>query len=129
MQTFESLIDARNAIMDFRAAHGSDLPEHLSGRFRDLSASPSPVDQIVGLAEFIYANRDQVTQPTLLLGAGLAAFATVNAWHGLVEDNRGDSILSNLRKDAGEIQRAVSAPEARPGYRIEPSGAEGEEGA
>jgi hypothetical protein len=112
-------MDARNGIMDFREDHGADIPTHIRPRFRELSASPSPVDQIVGVGELIFANMDQLPNSALDLGAGLIAFATINAWHGLLEDDRGNAIVANLRKKMGEIKNAPAAPDPKPGYRIE----------
>lgn len=119
MQTFEQIIDARNAIMDFRADHSADIPERFRARFRELTASPAPVDQIVKVGEFIYANRDDMPDAAKALAAGLIGFATTNAWHGLLEDSRGDRIVANLRKDIGEISRAPAAPEPIFGMRLE----------
>lgn len=118
MQTFETISAAREAIMDFRADHFAELDERFKARFRELSASPSPVDQIVGLGEFIYANREDMDDAAKALGAGLIAFANVNAWHGLLDDSRGSRIVGNLRKDLGEIKTAPAAPEARQGMTV-----------
>jgi len=118
MQTFETITDARDAIMDFRADHFADLDQRFRARFKELSASPSPVDQIVGLGEFVYANREAMPDSAKALGAGLIGFATTNAWHGLLDDDRGNRIVANLRKDLGEIKSAPAAPDPRPGYLI-----------
>lgn len=99
--------------MDFRADGYESLPEAMRDRFRALSASPSPVDQIVGVGEFVYANRELVDNRAAELAAGLISFATVNAWHGLLDDSRGDRIVANLRKATGELSRAPAAPDAK----------------
>ena len=96
MKTFDTITDARNAIMDYRADFGSEIPAYLRSRFRDLSASPSPVDQIVGVGEFIWANREDMPKSSYDLGAGLIAFATTNAWHGLLDDDRGNVVGADL---------------------------------
>jgi hypothetical protein len=119
MITFETITDARNAIMDFRADFFSAVPDYLKARFRELTASPSPVDQIVGVGEFVYANREALSNEARDLGAGLIGYATTNAWHGLLEDDRGNKIVANLRKLTGEIKNAPEAPEPRPGSFIE----------
>lgn len=121
MLTFDTITDARNAIMDYRADHFGALPANLRTRFKELSASPSPVDQIVGVGEFIWANRAVVDNDAKALGGGLIAFATTNAWHGLLEDERGNRIVRNLRKEIGEIQAAPAAPDPRPGFLGEAS--------
>ncbi len=120
MQTFDSIGDARNAIMDFRADHWAEVPEHLRSRLRDLIGSPAPVDQVVSVGEFIWANRDQMTAPAWALAAGLIAFATTYSFHGLQDDDRGNRIVLNLRVDLGEIKSAPAAPEAKMGMRLDP---------
>lgn len=101
MQTFEDIGTARNAIMDFRADHTADLPEDLRPTFRDLSASPSPVDQIVRIGELIYARRADMPNEAKELAVGLIAFASTNAWYGLLDDNRGGRIVGALRRGLG----------------------------
>lgn len=127
MQTFASITDARNGIADFRADHFGDLPEELRARFRELSGSPSPVDQIVGVGEFLYANRDRLPDAGRDLVGALISFATINAWHGLLDDDRGNLIAQAMRRDLGEkapagskFADAASDPAARDGYRIDP---------
>lgn len=118
MKTFEDISAAREAIMDFRADHFSAVPDYLKPRFKELAASPSPVDQIVGVGEFVYANRDKLDNEAVALGAGLIAYATTNAWHGLLEDTRGNKLVANMRKQIGEISQAAAAPDAKQGYVI-----------
>lgn len=102
MQTFDTIADARNAIMDFRADHGNELPEDLRQEFRTLSASPSPVDQIVKIGELLYARRADCCPEASALAASLVAFATVNGWHGLSEDGRGENMVQALRRDMNQ---------------------------
>lgn len=103
MNTFDTPAAAREAIMDFRASENfTSLPEELQVKLKQKMASPSPVDQIVGVMEMMYANRDVINDAGKDLVGGLAAYATVNAWHGLAEDNRGDLIVQAMRRDLGE---------------------------
>jgi hypothetical protein len=102
MRTFDSIGEAREGIVDFRVDHFDTLSDELKKRFKEISSSPSPVDQIVGVMELLYANRAEVTDPAKELIGGLAAYATVNAWHGLAEDNRGNLIVQAMRRDLGE---------------------------
>lgn len=104
--------------MDFRADHFAALDDRFKARFKELASSPAPVDTYVNIGEFIFANRDDMTDEAKALGAGLIAFATANAWHGLLDDTRGDRIVANLRKDIGELTRAPAAPEPRMGMMI-----------
>lgn len=119
MQTFDTLTDARNAIMDYRAEGYAALPDTMKPRFRELSASPGPVEQIVWLGEFLWANRDVTDSAADALAAGLMAFATTQSWHGLGQDDRGSRIVMNLRKDMGEVTRAPAAPDPLPGFAVE----------
>ena len=114
---FESITDARNAIMDFRAAHGMSLPEDIQPTFRELSVSPSPVDQIVKTGELLYARREELTPAASALAAGLISFAVMQGWHGLSEGGRGEGIVVALRRELGETPPTGSAwpdPEADP---------------
>lgn len=103
MKTFDTPADAREAIMDFRASPSfAALTEDLQTKFKQKMASPSPVDQIMGVMELMYASRDQVDDVAKDLIGGLAAYATINAWHGLGENNRGNMIVQAMRRDLGE---------------------------
>jgi len=123
MQTFDTIGEAREGIMEFRAEHFGGVPEIARKQFKELAASPSPVDQIVRLGEFVWANRDILDAEAWSLGAGLISFATINAWHGLLENDRGNAIVANLRKMLGEITRAPAEPEAQAQYVVTPPAA------
>ena len=71
-----------------------------------LSVSPSPVDQIVQLGEYLYAHREDVADEGKDLGGALIAFATINGWHGLLEADRGNRIVQAMRRDLGETPPA-----------------------
>lgn len=62
----------------------------------------SVVDAVCHAAELIYARQAECGTLLLGLGAGLAALATVNGWHGLALDGRGVGMMSALRREAGE---------------------------
>jgi hypothetical protein len=119
MISFGNLTDAKTAVMDFRADHFDALPLRLRARFKELSASPSPVDVIVGVGEFIWANRQDVGDEAKLLAASLIAYATVWSYHSMDVDDRGNRIVRNLQMEVGEVETAPEAPDAAPGYRIE----------
>lgn len=119
MQTFGSAMAAREAILDFRADHFSEVPELYRPRLKAQMIAVG-VDQIVGTGEFIYANREAMPDPAKALAAGLIAFATLESWHGLAEDDRGSRIVANLRKELGEIKTAPAAPEPRPQFIVTP---------
>jgi len=119
MISFGNLADAKTAVMDFRADHFAALPARLQTRFKELSASPSPVDVIVGVGEFIWANREDVGDEAKQLAASLIAYATVWSYHSMDVDDRGNRIVRNLQMEVGEVDDAPGAPDAAPGYRIE----------
>jgi len=100
MRSFADAQQARGAIADYPIAN---VPAFLRDRYRALRDTPSPVDQIAGLGEFIYANRAEFDDEALELAAGLIGFATFpNMWHGLSQDGRGDKIILALRRDLSE---------------------------
>lgn len=98
MQTFETIGDAKLAIMDFAAFHQNELPEDVRQDFRAL-VSASPVDQIVKTGELLYARHNDCCPEASELAAGLIALATAHEWHGLAEDARGSKIVQALRRD------------------------------
>lgn len=112
MRSFEDAQQARGAIADYPI---SQVPEYLRARYRTLRDAASPVDQIAGLGEFIYANRDAFDDEGLELATGLIGFATFpNQWHGLSQDGRGNKILLALRRDLSEeAPPGVSYPDPK----------------
>lgn len=102
MITFDNIADAREAIAVYRFGALLDEDVAIVDKVRDLSASPSPVDQIVRVGEYLYAKRDEIADAGKGVAGGLIAFATVNGWHGLLADNRGNRIVQALRRDLGE---------------------------
>ena len=102
MLTFDSITTARDALFSFRYTGMTDLPADVIAQVGTLSSSPSPVDQIVRTGEFLYARKADLNDAGRSLAAGLISFATVNAWHGLLEGNRGDGIVQALRRDLKE---------------------------
>lgn len=102
MLTFDTITECRNAIMDYRAGALTTEPEAVVTKVRDLSASPSPVDQIVRTGEYLYAKRAEISADGQSLAGGLVAFATVNGWFGLLENERGNKIVQAIRRDLGE---------------------------
>jgi hypothetical protein len=119
MQTFEDFTTARRAITKFQIQNDADIPDNFRERFEKLCDSPSPVDQIVSVGEFIYANREKMSDAAKDLATGLIGFANVNGFHGLQENGRGAAIIANLRKDMGEIKTAPAEPDPAPGMLIE----------
>lgn len=112
MRSFEDAQQARGAIADYPI---SRVPAFLRDRYKALRDATSPVDQIAGLGEFIYANRAEFDDEGLELATGLIGFATFpNAWHGLSLDGRGNKIILALRRDLSEeAPPGVTYPEAK----------------
>jgi len=102
MLIIESPADARTAIMDFMMDHGSDIPADMRKQIRELSSSPSPVDQIVRTGEFLYARKDEVGPEGRTLAGGLCSYASLNGWHGMNENDRGGKIQQAMARENGE---------------------------
>lgn len=124
MQIFKDAEEARNAIMDFRAEHMSEVPEDLHPLFRQHTARGGGVDIICHTADFIWANRERMGDNAKGLAASLFAFAMQYGWHETAVEDRGPRIVANLRKEIGEIKSAPAAPDARRGFRVEPPAAD-----
>jgi len=102
MLTFDNITAARDALFGFRYTGMTGLPADVIEMVSKLCASPSPVDQIVRTSEFLYARRADINDAGRSLAAGLIAFATVNAWHGLLEGDRGNGMVQSLRRELGD---------------------------
>jgi hypothetical protein len=93
---------AITAIDRFLMLHGRDFDDAAQGALLQASASPSPVDKIVGVGEVIYAMGATATDDARTLAAGLVEFASRYSWHGLATDGRGAGMVAALRRDLGE---------------------------
>ncbi|NML04262.1 hypothetical protein [Sphingomonas sp. G-3-2-10] len=103
MQTnFDSLVSARSAIISFAMNHASALDEAVRDSFLDLAGQPSPVDQVVKVAELLYANAASLTDEGRDLVGSLASYASENFWHGMQVDGRGNRIALAMRRQNGE---------------------------
>lgn len=102
MNTFGNLAAAREAIMVYRFGPLLEESAPVIAAVQELSASASPVDQVVRLGEFLYARRATIADSGKDLAGGLIAFATINGWHNLLADDRGNRIVQALRRDLGE---------------------------
>lgn len=115
--TFDTIAAAREAIMTYRFGALLEEGATIIAKVQALSASPSPVDQIVRTGEYLYSQRALVADDSLDIAGGLIAFATINGWHNLLADNRGNRIVQALRRDLGEDPPAGMdwpAPETDP---------------
>jgi len=112
-QRFDSPFAARTAVMTFAAMGGLvPLPEDVRAKFLDLANQPSPVDQIVGLAELLYARQSEVTAEARDLAGSLASYASENYWHGMDADGRGNRMsLAMRRENSEEPPAGVTFPE------------------
>ena len=102
MQTFDTITAARDALFGYRYTGMVGLPADVIEQVGKLCASPSPVDQIVRTGELLYARKVDLNDAGRSLAGGLIAFATVNAWHGLLEGDRGNGMVQALRRDLNE---------------------------
>lgn len=78
------------------------LPLATRAALLEAASAVSVVDAVCRSVELMFARRAELDGFLLQAAAGLAAFATLNAWHGLAEGGRGAGIMAALRRDAGE---------------------------
>ena len=100
--SYTSVSDAARAVQDYLMDHGSDVPEELRTKLRDLvGPTTSPVDTVVRGSELIYARRNEDLPDTLLeLGAGLALVAQQYNFHGMADEDRGTKIALAFMRQA-----------------------------
>lgn len=115
----DSIQAALAAISDFRIDHGASLTDEQKAKIRELASAPSPVDQCVNMAEFLYARRDELPEAGKVLGAALASFCAQNGWHGLLTDNRGQNMMAVMLDAASSLPTGVAVPETAPEPRAE----------
>lgn len=123
MLTLDSIAAARTAITTFLINHGASLAETDRAKVMEFAASPSPVDQIVNTAEFLYARHADLNNEGRELVGGLASFCAINGWHGMADDNRGGQIAQAMARENGEKAPGNSKwptadkdPEAKPQF-------------
>ena len=102
MQTITTNTEARVYMMGFLVNHGTGLPDSLVAAVQLLMAAASPVDQMVKVAELLYASKDVLNNEARSLAGSLAAFCAENYWHGLDVDDRGHKIKKAMMRDMGE---------------------------
>lgn len=119
MITIDSIQSAIQAIDDFRIEHSAGLTDDVKAKIRDLASAPSPVDQCVNMAEFLYARRAELPAAANDLGAALASYCAQNGWHGLLTDNRGQAMMAVMLNDAGALPDGMIIPESAPEPRAE----------
>lgn len=95
---------AARALLSGLAATASfaALPLDTRARLLEAASAVSIVDAVCATTELMYARKGELDAWLLGAGAGLAAFATLNAWYGLAQDARGAGIMAAMRRDAGE---------------------------
>ena len=101
-QVFDSPASARAAINEFMVTHAGALEESIRTKFLDLANRPSWVDQVVKIAELLYAYADDVTDEARDLAGSLAAYASENFWQEMDVDGRGNRISLAMRRENGE---------------------------
>lgn len=106
MQTFDNITAAREAVMVYRFGPLLAEAPDVIAKVQALSSSPSPVDAIVRVAEYLYAQRATIAAAGVDLCGGLIAFATLNGWYGLLDGDRGNRIVQAIRRDLGETPPA-----------------------
>jgi hypothetical protein len=124
--TFDSPLAARSAIINFAMDHADTLDEAAREQFLEIVSQPSPVDQIVMITELLYANAASLSDDGRDLVGSLAGYASLNFWHGMDQDGRGNRIALAMRRDNGETAPEGSTfpdpetdPAPLPGYAPE----------
>ena len=103
MIALQDVTAARAALTGLAATEAfAELSLDLRAALLAAASEVSAVDAVCKSAELIYARRAEAGVLLLGLGAGLAAFAAMNGWHGLAIEGRGAGMMSALRRDAGE---------------------------
>lgn len=103
MIELQDVTAARAALTGVAAlAEFAALPVDTQAALLAAASEVSVVDAVCHAAELIYARLDEAGPLLLGLGAGLAALAAVNGWHGLAIAGRGVGMMAALRREAGE---------------------------
>lgn len=106
MLTFASIPEA------VAAARAYTAPATVAPKLAGIADMLSPVDVICRMGEALYANRADLDNAGKALCAGLAAFASMNGWHGL-GDARGTGIVQAMRRDMGETSPTGTWPDPK----------------
>lgn len=121
---FDTHRDAIEALGQFLAAHGQNLPPKTVSALT--AFYPSNIPRYVASAEALYACRDEfegeLATAALTLCAQLAAFAVDNSFDQLGQTDRGPKMIKACRRRLGEsVNQAVSNdPEILPDYDLNP---------
>lgn len=102
MTPFTDLQQATTGIVAFMMTHGSGLPEATRDAVLTAAGQPSPVDQLMGTLEALYAAKADIPDEGKELVAKIAEIVTPLGWHGIQEDNRGSRIQMAMLRDLGE---------------------------
>lgn len=112
MPAYADITEARRAIRQYLAHADGKLDAATFARLEELTDSPSPVDQIVGACELLFARRDEIDAQGQELVEGLAAFSATNGWHGMATANRGGLIAQAMRRDRGaKVEPGIAKPQ------------------
>lgn len=102
-QNFESPVAARTAAMAFMAnPEFGQYPAEIREKYLELLSEPSPVVNIVHLAEFLYARQGELGDAGRDLAGSLASYAGENYWHEMHVEGRGNRIALSMRRENGE---------------------------
>lgn len=114
------------AIQSFLAQHAADLFEDTRAMLLEAASQPSPVVSMVNVGEILYARRDEMPKEGKELAAQILSFTTMNGWHGLAVDARGNKMVSALRRElkhkhpTGSWPAKENDPEPNQAYARQP---------
>ncbi len=113
-------VSANGRMLEAYAALAPSLAVAQPGAFEQLTAIMTgviPPERVSEFAEWGYAKRDLLDAPAKEAVADVCAFATMNGFYGLGENQRGMRIETMLRH--GELPEGVEAPEPATKYAAE----------
>lgn len=123
----DSPVEGIAALQDYFLENGlGAVPEDTRAQFKEfIGPGQSPVQVAAGIAELVYARRDDLPPEILEIGAQLALLCQVHNLFGLGVDNRGAMIAGTIRSMNAVATEAPPAvivpPEPLPVYVAEPT--------
>lgn len=108
MDNFLSVSEAARAIQEFLYDREAGLPDDVREQLKELAGpTNSPVTTVTKGAELIYARRSELSEPVLLLGAGLALICEQFNFSSMATDHRGSLMALAMMRDAKVSKPAI----------------------
>lgn len=117
---FNDVKEVRQGIIAFIESGMPGADDELKGRIRDAFANPSPVDQMMDVAEHIYALRDTAPDEAKVLATDVIEFAIPFGFKGSQQGNRGQKMVDALKRRGAIPAIAENDPEPKAFARRQP---------